>query len=282
MSQLSYHEMAPPANLKHLIKCFWTLSGDGADGEGDAVIPDGMPELVLNFGDPFRRLRPGSSPQEQPRAILVGQISEPLRLEAGRTVDLLGIRFWPGGAAALYRGPMSEITDCHCELAAVSPPVWSQIACTFQESRGRERIRLAAQGLAKLARNTSETALMRIARSVVAGSTRANVDDLAGGMGIGPRQLGRRFGSEVGLGPKLLLRIGRLQKFLRRLEATPTSTISLARLAAECGYYDQSHLTRDFGALVGSAPGAYLKANPWLARQFIGQEEHLTASGVAR
>jgi AraC-like DNA-binding protein len=40
------------------------------------------------------------------------------------------------------------------------------------------------------------------------------------------------------------------------------TTATFARLAAECGFYDQAHLAREFRALAGCPP------SQWLAEQF--------------
>jgi methylphosphotriester-DNA--protein-cysteine methyltransferase len=61
--------------------------------------------------------------------------------------------------------------------------------------------------------------------------------------------LRRALHTEVGLGPKTFQRIGRLQRFLALAEAGPGQ--GLAVLAAEAGYADQPHLSRETRALAG-------------------------------
>jgi AraC-like DNA-binding protein len=51
------------------------------------------------------------------------------------------------------------------------------------------------------------------------------------------------------LGPKTFQRIGRLQRFLELAAAAPGR--GLAELAAEAGYADQPHLSREARALAG-------------------------------
>ena len=75
-------------------------------------------------------------------------------------------------------------------------------------------------------------------------------------LGIGDRQLRRRFADAVGYGPKTLERVLRFQRFLALAarEAAP----DLARLALEAGYADQAHLTRECSRLAGLPPAALL------------------------
>ncbi len=83
------------------------------------------------------------------------------------------------------------------------------------------------------------------------------IDTLARGVGYSRQHLARRFREEFGLGPKLAARIIRFERANLMLRATP-SYVSLAELAATCGYADQSHLTRDFTALAGCSPTQWL------------------------
>jgi len=65
------------------------------------------------------------------------------------------------------------------------------------------------------------------------------------------------FLREVGLTPKRLARIYRFHAALRGLQAT--TTLDWAQLALDCGYYDQSHLSRDFREFTGRSPEEVLK-----------------------
>jgi AraC-like DNA-binding protein len=62
---------------------------------------------------------------------------------------------------------------------------------------------------------------------------------------------------QVGMSPKQyarLLRVETARLALKRMRA-PSTTY----LAAELGFYDQAHFIREFSAVVGMTPYAYLK-----------------------
>ena len=82
----------------------------------------------------------------------------------------------------------------------------------------------------------------------------ADVDGVARRVGLSPRQLRRRCHDAIGYGPKTLHRVLRVRTWLDRLAASPD--VDLARLAAEAGYADQAHLTRECVQLTGLTPGA--------------------------
>jgi len=48
-----------------------------------------------------------------------------------------------------------------------------------------------------------------------------------------------------------------------------TDARSLARVAAECGYFDQSHLVRDFRDFSGAPPAGFLAALPEFTGFFV-------------
>jgi transcriptional regulator GlxA family with amidase domain len=84
------------------------------------------------------------------------------------------------------------------------------------------------------------------------------VEDLAGFLDMGPRQLHRRFVAAVGYGPKTLQRVLRLQRVLAL--AARSRRESLAMLAAAAGYADQAHMSRELQALTGQSPRVLLRA----------------------
>lgn len=86
------------------------------------------------------------------------------------------------------------------------------------------------------------------------------VDDLADRLGAGVRRLQRLFAEYVGVGPKWVIRRYRLHEVTERMASG--GTIDWAGLAADLGYADQAHFTRDFTAMVGETPTAYAQRYP--------------------
>jgi AraC-like DNA-binding protein len=86
------------------------------------------------------------------------------------------------------------------------------------------------------------------------------VDRLAAELEWSRKRLWSRFRSQVGLTPKRAAQLVRFDHAAHRLAAGH----SAARVAAESGYVDQSHLHRDVVAFAGVTPTAVAVA-PWLA-----------------
>jgi AraC-like DNA-binding protein len=72
------------------------------------------------------------------------------------------------------------------------------------------------------------------------------------------RRLQRLFTDHVGVGPKWVIRRYRLHEAAAR--AADGTGLDLVRLAADLGYSDQAHLTRDFTSIVGLPPARYARA----------------------
>lgn len=83
------------------------------------------------------------------------------------------------------------------------------------------------------------------------------LDDLADRAGYDPRTVQRVCVRFAGVGPKWLLTRARVIDAVAALDRGRPGTLS--ELAAEFGWFDQSHFIRDFRAVTGETPAAYLR-----------------------
>lgn len=91
-----------------------------------------------------------------------------------------------------------------------------------------------------------------------AGAGARSPADLARQLHVSQRSLQRLAARFVGMPPQLLLRRRRLQEAAERMRADPAA--DLGALAAELGFADQSHLTREFRSVLGTTPRGYGRA----------------------
>jgi len=80
------------------------------------------------------------------------------------------------------------------------------------------------------------------------------IRDLAREVGWSRRHLIARFRDATGITPKVLARSWRFERARGLLSR---SAASIAEVASECGYSDQSHLTREFRELGACSPAAF-------------------------
>ncbi|MGW0195641.1 helix-turn-helix domain-containing protein [Nonomuraea sp. NPDC003201] len=109
---------------------------------------------------------------------------------------------------------------------------------------------------------------------IVAGRGRVRVDGLAAEVGWSRKRLWSRFRSQIGLPPKRAVKLVRFDHAAHRLVAGEGA----ARVAADAGYADQSHLHRDVVAFTGVTP-ATVAGEPFLAVDDIAWPSHATPAG---
>lgn len=236
---MEYQESVPRGPLRAYVRCVWTMRSKG--GGPERILPDGTCEIVLNRGDPFRH-----EGRLQPRAMVVGQMPRFMEIEPSGAVDLVGVRFRPGGLFPFLRAPMHELTGTWADLKDID------------------------RGL-RLEDGVEEALLVRLrpGNGAVAAAVAAiergagRIDTIARDVGVHPRRLERMFRQEVGLPPKMLARIARFQGVLR-------GSGDWAAVAQACGYFDQAHLIRDFKEFAGETPAAYFARRHPMSDAFTG------------
>jgi AraC-like DNA-binding protein len=242
------------------VRCYWTLTADTAgNAPPEPALPDGSTELIFNLADPFVDATDGAGPRVQPRVVFVGQITRPIVVAPIGRVDLVAIRFQPDGAAPFF-GPAAELADRWAAADQLGLATLDQLCHRLaNESDRARRLRLVEEVLVRLANRARVPADRRVAAAVRAidrSGGRTPIGALAAELGLGRRQLERRFAVQVGLSPKALAGIVRFQGALRAVRG---GTGSWAAIAAAAGYYDQSHLVRDFRRFAGRSPAAFLR-----------------------
>jgi len=263
-----YSEIPPRPPLNEFVECFWTLEGDGPSpgAAPERILPDGCVELILNFGERFSEHH-NNHRELQPRHFLVGQMSGPILISPNGTVQLMGIRFHPGGTSPFLRVPMNELTDHIAELGSLSSELERELLLASEDlSSLSEKISgIESVLIARLLRGSFDSFAVSLASRIVHSAGRVSVDQLATDAGISSRQLERRFLREIGIGPKLLGRILRFQQVFWAVERVDSPWASIA---VDCGYYDQAHLIRDFSQFAGQTPAVLLAERSALTEAF--------------
>jgi AraC-like DNA-binding protein len=252
---MRYIEIKPAAELSQYVECFWTLEGDANDStfQPESLLPDGCAELILNFGARFEEHTQDGQQLRQPINFVVGQMTQPILIAPTGVVQLIGIRFHPGGTLPFFRIPMHELTNRVTDLGALSSKFERDLlARAGKISSSLTRLASVEKLLIEQVRAfKGDSLLVNLVAKMLRRGGQVSVGELAGDAGVSCRQLERRFLGEVGLGPKLLCRILRFQQVFR---AVDRNDAGWAAVAADCGYYDQAHLIRDFSQFSGQTP----------------------------
>lgn len=180
----------------------------------------------------------------------------------GRDVECLQVRLSPPVAHAVLRDT-SQLTGAVVSLDDLWGREATRVHEQLQSARTwEERFALVEDALARRLEPGREVdpEVGFAWRRIVARRGQVRVDQLAAEVDWSRKRLWSRFRSQVGLTPKEAARLVRFDDAAHRLAAGHPA----ARVAAEAGYADQSHLHREIAAFTSMTPTA-VAAAPWLA-----------------
>jgi len=187
----------------------------------------------------------------------------------------VSIAMTPLGCRTMFGMPAGELWNVSLEFADVIGPAGRRLWEELQRLPAwPDRFAACDRILSDLADHdrTVTPELTWAWRSLVETDGATAIGRLAEEIGWSRQHLTRRFTAEFGLGPKLAARIARFERARRIIEQTPPF-ISIAQVAATCGYYDQAHLNRDFVELAGCSP------TTWLAEEIPSVQDDAGVSG---
>lgn len=227
------------------------------------MLPTGCMHLVFRMTDgPMTTLDPrsGMPVQRVGTATVAGARPGFYVRERCMPVCSVGAVLRPGAAKLLFGVSAAELTARHTPLE----DLWGAAAAGM-----RNRLLDVDECLARLALLESMLAARlahvdpgrpAIGRALASLPARDPVAAAVRRSGLSHRSFIARVRESVGLAPKRYLRILRFQKALHALRAGDGG--SLAMHAAQAGYSDQAHLSRDFLELSGVTPREYLRRFP--------------------
>ncbi len=170
--------------------------------------------------------------------------------------------FRPGGAAACFRVPAHELFGATLPLDALLGRV-DTAALVDRVGSARtnaERAAVLDQVLVARAAGASRDRLsIEAARRIAVAHGRIRIADLAAGLGVTQDPLEKRFRRAIGASPKQVAMLARIRHAID-LATAAGSGASLARVALDAGYYDQSHFNREFRAVTHESPRQFFAA----------------------
>lgn len=235
----------PPSKpLAPFVKHYWLVSWDlrgQADFDQD-VIPNPCVNLVV----------------EQSRAAVYGVASRKYTKHLSGLGQAFGIKFHPGGFYPFLRRPMSQLTDSSISLPDVFGDNGDELRQAFQAFAEPELLIKQAEKL--LAKRMPEPDpavdyINEIIDCIRTNRSMTNVEELVRLFGSHTRKLQRLFSQYVGVSPKWVIQLYRLQNAAESLDKGTYE--DLAKLSVELGFYDQSHFIRAFKSMIGVTPETY-------------------------
>ncbi|MEO5996879.1 MAG: helix-turn-helix domain-containing protein [Chitinophagaceae bacterium] len=271
---MNYQTFQPNNELNVWVKCYWTLENAREENpHKQRIIPDGCMEMIFNYGDLYKQYLEYGSSIIQPRSFVFGQITSPLDIGPTGNTGIFAVRFHPEG---------------YLPFATLSIKEMENRAVPLEELFGEDGLHLEKEMLKVV--NTTERidiiekfltgrlvnpeSIDHLVKATVETMLTINgnlsIDELSLHMNINRRQLECRFSYVIGISPKQLSKIIRLQVALKMLLGNRFT--SLTSLAYEGEYYDQSHFIKDFKEFTGLSPKKFYSSNLAMSSLFSGTE----------
>ena len=261
-----YLELPPPPALSSVVRCFWFLRNDLADGTTQPVVADGRLEIVLHAAEPFSRVIDGRL-SLQDDALLAGQLTAPLYLRQLGPADVVGIRFRTSAATALIDHPIHELTNEVASLGGCNRRLRDDLLLALAQSTDpfRRRDLLSAVLLRHIQQEPD--ALTTVAVRLLDQPRPPDLRAIAARLNTTSRTLERRILAATGLTPTALRQTMRFRRVFRSLQEAGTGAMTAVGLDA--GYYDQAHCIREFRRFTAQAPSAFFAGEQALASALV-------------
>lgn len=249
---VEYFEVPPPRVLARHIQCAWRLRSGVLSGPAQAIYPDGRCELIVHLGEPPRCWDAANGWLQQSPILFASQRVSAVRLSSRAPVDCIGVRLRPAASALIARGLLPRLRETISDLTLIDAGFARRFATAARASARSDfaplwRLMTQACRSGPPVDGRIEAAVERIGASL----GRVRIDALARTAHMSMRGFQSHFRRDVGLPPKEFARLTRLQSLLRALDSDSSR---IADIAADAGFSDQPHATREVRRVTGSTP----------------------------
>lgn len=255
-----YRVLSPTGPLRRAVEMVWYSRGT-IPYVRERIAPTGSTVAVIILGDPIRQTADNGEGimQESAEGLLIGPHDRPIINEPAGETHAVGIVTTPVGAQASlgvhparHRGRVDKLLSAWPAARGLRTRL---LAANDPDAMLDEVMDQLQADL-----DLSVAAFDRCERGVAAleADPTRPVPAVAGELGVSTSQLGRDFDRLVGMSPRVLARLLRVRRLLEDIE--PDASVDWSTRAAALGWYDQSHLIRDFRRHTGVTPTAYLEA----------------------
>lgn len=248
---------APRAALRPFVSQLWGSDTAGAPSGPTALermLPTGQMHVVVRLGDTPMRMLEGDVESTFTVGVIGGVRAAAYVRDTTHPSHAVGAMLLPGAARLLFGGSAGELAGRHTALE----DAWGADARRLRDRLAEARSLEAAVDLfeAEIAARLPRIRALHpaVAGALAALAEGARVGDVVAASGLAHAKFISIYRDDVGLAPKQHARVLRFQR-ARAALVDPRRT--LADVAAETGYADQAHLTREFSDIAGVTPARY-------------------------
>lgn len=246
-----------PSELTTIVRRVWYLDVP-APGRDERILPIPYVHVIVNLGDPYRVVAIGEDAKDEELAaeFVSGLQTSVVTTRNPSRLHHVGAELQPWAWRAFAAPPIA---------GAVEPGsrALPGLAGLREELIGAGGPHDCVAGLidrlVALAEPSRVDAVIARAGARIAEDPARLISDIARECRTPASSLARRFRAATGITAKSLASVHRLHGFVSRL-AQPGPLPTWTELVADAPFCDQPHFNRQFRALTGMTPGAYLAA----------------------
>jgi AraC-like DNA-binding protein len=249
----------PSSMLSPYVKHYWILKTIGNSTSIARTVPTGMMSLIFHRGNCLLSINENKI---QPRAFLSGQEKTFNDLRYYGYINMISIVFRPVGVRAFFNLPIDRTAGLRLTAGDMEDKELSELERTLTSTEEDKLcILLIEHFLLKRLTQLAEYNIKRIDTAIgLINAGQTDIVKLADATCLSTKQFNRIFSENIGTSPKEYSRIIRFQRALNLLEKD--IDISFTALACDCGYFDQSHMIKDFKTFSGYTPSEYIAECP--------------------
>jgi len=260
---ISVKYYAPAADLSDIVKYYWIVEVEEANGEKKTakISPTGFPELIFHFGDSVSvNAIAGSVCDQQSGSIVAGQITQPVVVDMKPHLNCLCVKLHEWSLRALFGIKGIVFVNQAICLDDVIPRarriIYEQLSCAADDP---ERIGIIEYHLRNMLKKhrTSVNPITAKVISAIRQGDQHQFKHLAKNLHAGSRTLQRRFKDDVGISAKMFYRIIRFNKAYHLIKQN--QQLNLQNTCFHLGYYDLPHLINEFKEFAGNSPMQFFK-----------------------
>lgn len=253
---MNYKQIPPAGILSPYIRYFGLLENDDASCRETTfkIIADGCPGLIFQE-NPDSFLDKGK--HKLPQLFLHGLTTKHSEKTTKGNYRNIGIYLQPNALRSIFGIDADALTNRYVALDEITPNTLSE---QLQQEKSQERrIDILSGFILQLLKKNSgkeSQSITAAIRKIKEGNNETTLAEIQSCLNLSERSLERNFNSNIGISPKLFLRINRFQAALNCIRKKSFS--NLTELAYHHSYADQSHFISEFKEFAGINPKQYL------------------------
>lgn len=254
--KVKHLEFEPPEELRDIIKCFWYNRREYEESHSTfEVLPDGYAEIIFHFGSTCSISYHGDW-QLLPSPFIMGLLNQPVHLKTTDRFEIIGIRCFPWTVFDLLGLPSGKDGVCRFEHPVAQ--LQSTLNKLIRDGKINEALTQVEQYFLNFrSQITVDNMLSKAGDAMRETNGNMPVSQVAAAAHATVRTLERKFKQSSGYTVKYVSGLMRFEQVRNKLWHCPD--FSIAGLAHELGYTDQSHLSREFKRYSGTTPAAFAR-----------------------